>query len=366
MIYSIKWHLRLLKLKLKCIIRKFKSDKSINRNDNQPICWLIGTPEHRNLGDHAITLSSVLFIKSILPWYSIEEITEDEFYDVFYVIKKTIKQDDFIILQGGGNLGNQYIYTEHIRRLVIKTFKNMPIIIFPQTIHFSADKIGKIEEKKTKQIYSKHKNLKLFARENTSFDMMRTIFTSNQVYCVPDIVLSLINRVKLGDSYLERNGVICCLRDDIEGKVISQEKEQIMNFLKEVFDEVIMFDTVLSNSIKPKERKNVLKKSLEYIASTKLVVTDRLHGMIFSLLTHTPCIVFSNYNHKVKGVYQWLKDIPYIKMIDNIKELDGNLVDEIMIKNSNEDELLNNVLKAFEPLEKALIEVGYGKNKKVY
>lgn len=33
----------------------------------------------------------------------------------------------------------------------------------------------------------------------------------------------------------------------------------------------------------------------------ELVITDRIHGMIFAAITGTPCIALSNY--KIKGTY---------------------------------------------------------------
>lgn len=51
---------------------------------------------------------------------------------------------------------------------------------------------------------------------------------------------------------------------------------------------------------------------------SEIVFTDRLHGMIFSAITGTPCIAFPNVSHKVKGVYDWvLKDCPYILFMDS-------------------------------------------------
>ena len=54
--------------------------------------------------------------------------------------------------------------------------------------------------------------------------------------------------------------------------------------------------------------------------------------MIFSYLTKTPCIVFSNSNYKVKGVYnRWLKDFDYIKFQKNYdKSIFLNELDELL------------------------------------
>ena len=50
----------------------------------------------------------------------------------------------------------------------------------------------------------------------------------------------------------------------------------------------------------------------------KFAITDRLHGMIFSIITGTPCIVFGNYNHKLKSVFSsWLSGRPDVVFLDS-------------------------------------------------
>ena len=59
---------------------------------------------------------------------------------------------------------------------------------------------------------------------------------------------------------------------------------------------------------------------MQEFCDAKLVITDRLHGMIFAAISETPCIVFSNYNHKVGGTYEWIKQLPYIRYVENMGE----------------------------------------------
>jgi len=47
---------------------------------------------------------------------------------------------------------------------------------------------------------------------------------------------------------------------------------------------------------------------LNDFSSSKLVVTDRLHGMVFAALAGTPCVVMGNCNYKVKGIYNWIEN----------------------------------------------------------
>ena len=42
------------------------------------------------------------------------------------------------------------------------------------------------------------------------------------------------------------------------------------------------------------------------------MITDRLHGMIFSIITGTPNIVFGNNYHKVESAYNsWFNNLSY-------------------------------------------------------
>ena len=53
-----------------------------------------------------------------------------------------------------------------------------------------------------------------------------------------------------------------------------------------------------------------------------MVITDRLHCMIFSAITSTPCIVIDNYTNKISGVYKWISNYNYLMLINGIQELD--------------------------------------------
>ena len=72
-----------------------------------------------------------------------------------------------------------------------------------------------------------------------------------------------------------------------------------------------------------------MKKGIEKhkeFAKSKVVVTDRLHGLIFSLMTNTPCIVISSYNQKLKEFTDMLKDNKYVIFLDkDVSKLDNSL-----------------------------------------
>ena len=59
------------------------------------------------------------------------------------------------------------------------------------------------------------------------------------------------------------------------------------------------------------------------------MITDRLHGMVFSAITGTPCIAMDNVSHKVYGAYQWLSYLPYLRFCRSIDEVRGT-AEELM------------------------------------
>ena len=57
------------------------------------------------------------------------------------------------------------------------------------------------------------------------------------------------------------------------------------------------------------------KNKINEFADVQLVITDRLHSMIFSIIGGTKCIAFDNKTKKVSGVYdEWLKNESGLKI----------------------------------------------------
>lgn len=109
----------------------------------------------------------------------------------------------------------------------------------------------------------------------------------------------------------------------IKKKDIPQIERVLLELSKKY--EITTSDTHLgdncSERIDCKNRENILNKKWTEIARHQLVITDRLHGMIFCYITKTPCIVFSNNNYKIRETYKkYLSESKSIKFIENMDE----------------------------------------------
>ncbi len=292
-----------------------------------PIIYLVGTPLHSNLGDQAIAYAEIEFLKKYFPEHVVVEVpyfTEEYFDHWLHIVRQYFQPQDLICLTGGGNMGVEYFAEEEARRKAIQLFSDYSVTMFPQTIDFGSSDIGKHELKKTQEIYKNHSLLTLFAREELSYQMMKTAFPDNRVCLSPDIVLFLNESQKV----LERQGVMIVLRNDAEGLLDEHLKEKLQKLSQKYYSKVRFSDTVVAQKyIFPNQRYMLLQQKLDEFRSAELIVTDRLHGMVFSAITGTPCIVFSNYNHKVQGTYEWISYLPFIKFAHSLDEFDQLLIE---------------------------------------
>lgn len=303
-------------------INKYTKDKK-----EKKIFYML-VPNHGNMGDQAIAYATKRFYEEKFSDYKIIEIERDMIQYEYKAVKNAINDDDIIVLHGGGNMGNLYIDEEDARRFIIDKFRNNIIISMTQTISFTNDEVGKKEKEKTIKIYNNAKRLTLLAREDKSYKEMKNIFTS-QVIKVPDIVFSLGDKLTNDKN---RDRITTCLRDDKES-VWKEKKEDFLEKLNYHYKNVFKYDTGVEKMVNISNREEELNIMWDNFKRSKVVVTDRLHGMIFCIITKTPCIALKSLDHKVVESYNWVKDLDYVKLVDDLNfDKIKPLIDELKNK----------------------------------
>lgn len=282
--------------------------------------YFIGTPHYNNIGDSAIAISEMFFLEKCgFDRNKIKEITQPEFRENYKEICKHIRSNYLICGIGGGNLGNQWYHEELFRQSFLDAFPNNPTIIFPQTIFFTSDDVGKKALDNSYSHYNNHNNLTVVAREKKSYDLLNQYYSIPQKMLTPDIVLSSTMQ-DYGVTPAERDGVLLVFRNDEEKAMSDNDRSEIFSKLDSLDIPYKNTDMYSDCKVTKDNRIECVRKKMQEFVDSRLIITDRLHGMIFAAITETPCIVFSNYNHKVKGTYEWIKYLPYIKYVDNIDE----------------------------------------------
>lgn len=286
-------------------------------------------PVNSNMGDQAIIYTEKMFVKKYLsnckrieiPYY----LEDRDFNFLVHLIKPT----DLILIQGGGSLGDLYPKEDLRTQNIIKTFVNNKIIIMPQTITYRNSEKSEQLKKMAIDTFSKHPNLVICAREKISYDIMCKLFPKNKILLVPDMVFSF----NYSKQYTRKPEILFLLRNDFEKRISDNEMNSLIQKIEQKNIPYCIYDTFLDDYFLIKKtypflRKKRLFQLLKKCAQSQLIITDRLHGMIFSFLTHTPCYVFENINHKIRGVHAWISDTNAIELVSTAEEVDFQILNQ--------------------------------------
>lgn len=286
--------------------------KEIRRCGSGSNFWFLLEQGHNNIGDIAIGIAEKRFYERYFPSYAKHYIYEPVFERYKKEIVRQIQPHDVIVLRGGGSIGNTVMHEKHREEIICKC-RNTLIISMPQTICFPDTDKGRQEAERARRVYSAHQKMLLVAREEQSFRDMKVLFPDNNIILTPDIVMSL----NCCFPTERRDGILLCFRNDWEKSVSNEQIFMIQELCESLSGNTQFTDMYAAEEFVPIEsRERVFLQKIEQFKRTSLVVTDRLHGMVFSAITGTPCVALPNYNHKVRETYRWLQQLPYIRFCE--------------------------------------------------
>lgn len=295
--------------------------------------YIIGLPEHTNLGDSAIAMVQEKFLRAYIPADAqIKTVSFPDYERDRNAIRRRIPAGSLVTQLGGGNMGSQWLNEEYFRRNVLGDLPDSPMVIFPQTIYYGQAEQDRKEEQASVPIYNDRAGLTITAREQRSFEIMKSLYPKAEILLVPDIVL-WADMATFGVKPTKRDGILLCLRSDAERALSDEERESLLRAANRTGMRVTLTDMHSNCWITQENRAGKVREKMEEFASAKLVITDRLHGMIFAALTGTPCIVLGNYNHKVQGTYDWISYLPYIRYARSAGEVEQLMPDLLKMEN---------------------------------
>ncbi|GBG95872.1 general stress protein 30 [Ligilactobacillus salitolerans] len=307
---------------------------------NQQRFFMFGIPTYNNLGDQMIGFAQKLFFQRYFPQLQYIEITEPQTDQAIAELLPEVRSSDMVGFIGGGNIGSYYLNHERARRKVFGTFVNNLTISFPQSVNFAQTAQGQRELGLSQAAYGKNPNLTLCARETQTFRRFQQYFDNNVLF-TGDMVMTLDPLP--GD--VKREGILLVMRHDDEKVTEDDLLAKLTEQLTKMGQEVEQTDTVVpfkagdgqendpsKSPLRLNERWQLFTDKLDELRKAKVVITDRLHGMIFSVITQTPCLVFDNsYGKASTSYYNWFEDLNYVqhttekdpqKIIQIVKELE--------------------------------------------
>jgi pyruvyl transferase EpsI len=305
-------------------------------------CFIFLAADYGNIGDIAISYAQRQYLEKMLTGYEVISIPISQTRFVLSSIKNQIKNDDVVTIIGGGNMGGIYPDIEELRQLVIKSFPSNRIVCFPQTLDWDDSAKSKRALKTIVKKYAKHPDIHIFARESITHNKLIDLFNKYNnvnIGLVPDIVMSASAESLGATDGLEASGILKCLRNDKEVALSTIQHATVDKALADTGYEITKTDTHAGGSqLDEIHCAKLLADKLSQFRAAKLVVTDRLHGMILCLLSGTPCLVLPNSNHKIRQTQlDWLHNHPRLIFLelDQIDSIDESIKKLLSVPKGN-------------------------------
>lgn len=275
---------------------------------------------HTNLGDQAQKYCIRKWLKENYADYEIIEIPTrivvDERFGFLKILKKNVQNTDIIMFQSGYCTHDIAPSNEDLmHRIVIENFRNNRILMFPQTVCFQTNERKQLSS----EIYNKAKHMLFLARDKVSCAYAKEMFDKQKIELYPDIVTSLIGqKIYRG----KKKGVLLCTRTDCEKYYSNEDIENLQRKLASKC-RVSMGDTTIECDPYwlDKHLEEKLEKVFADYSRFQVVITDRYHGTIFSLIAGTPVIVVRTQDHKVSTGVEWFKGVyDYVYFAEDLEE----------------------------------------------
>ena len=300
------------------------------KNTRKILYAITPPPRWKDIGDHAQVIAIRDWLDKHYPGIPVLEMDKDRARYFLPALKRLVRPDDLILLHSGGNMGDRAMWSESIRRLIIQSFPRNKIVSLPQTIFFSDTERGCRERENTRSIYREHPNLTIIARDPKSEEYAHELFDRAQIFSLPDFVLSLKPSVSHHRNVPPE--VLLVLRDDNESFLTGEQRQALVKMITYPSTRI---DNVHHRPIREDERRRVLDSFLEAFCRADVVVTDRFHGLIFSVICRTPCVALRSIDHKILSGHHWFSDVPFVRFADGIDEVNG-LLEECLAADSRD------------------------------
>lgn len=289
----------------------------------------IGSPIHSNLGDQLIAQQGLALIRS-MGFSDVVEIPE--FVYELYPSRVQIRPRDTIFLIGGGWMGSLY-EDQLVIEEILSSYPDNRIIILPQTVYFYPDGRFSSPEQFAK-IFTAARHAHICLRERRSWRYCLDVLglDPERVHLLPD--LALLRMQKKAVRKEGRTGrMILALRRDVEKQPgTGSMKKTVEAVCRSRRMRCIQTSTIWKHKVIPMYRRDdVIEDKIREFASADLVVTDRLHSMVFAMIAGTPCIAVDNTTGKISGVYEeWFPDMPGVMVLSSPSMLTEQLIEQML------------------------------------
>lgn len=292
---------------------------ALRPRDGQRV-FLFLSPQYLNYGDHAIALAELDLLKKHFGRQNVVDVNYSLFTYWPDAVKAAVAPQDIIVVTGGGFMGSLWPENEALTEKIIDLFPNNRLIFAPQTLFYHQTVQAAADRDRLKEKLEKHGRFFFYARDEQSCTVMEYMgFQRDKDYQLfPDFVLFL---KEAGSLKLSCGTPMFCLRHD--GEAQPGVREAVMELMSRRYGDQLREIHMARDhmEIPTVMRRVFVRKKLQTYAGASVLVTDRLHAMLFAASTGTPCVALDNVSGKVSGVHHWIESLDYVKVARNVEEL---------------------------------------------
>jgi exopolysaccharide biosynthesis predicted pyruvyltransferase EpsI len=310
---------KILPIRVKRMFKPFFERRELYIPDGKRI-FIFLAADYGNIGDLAIAAAQARFLAEHGSSRTVVAVPISATRALLRSIRNQATAEDLITVVGGGNMGSLYPDIEELRQLVISSFPQNRIVCFPQTLDWNDSEKSRRALARIVRVYAGHPDLHVFAREAITKEKLETLFRPHanvHVGYTPDIVLSATVATLGSTNDAAPSGLLLCLRDDRERALGGEQRGRLEAALADTGLPLEITDTHAGGAgLDEASCARLLADKINQFRAARLVVTDRLHGMILSAVAGTPCLVLPNANHKIHQTWlDWLTDVPQVKFV---------------------------------------------------
>lgn len=286
--------------------------------------YLFDLPYYENIGDTLIWQGEMDFLNS-LPYHCLGVCSKETWsQDVL-----NVKDDDVILLQGGGNFGDLYVPHQDFRKEIVKHYPNNRIIVLPQTVSYN----NMLNLRNDAAVFRAHKNLTICCRDTFSYKLLSQYGMRDQLLLLPDMAFCIDTPYVL-EPHVQRLNGKNLLAKRVDGELVKRNNyDALMKAYKPydvrdwpTYEETLACVQAMRDKLATKDRDadkyanevfrpELLALGTSFLSAYGIVVTTRLHIAILSVLLGKRVVILDNKYGKLGDFYNsWLKDTELVSL----------------------------------------------------
>ncbi len=280
---------------------------------------LLDFPNHSNVGDSLIWLGEIAYLRRRQA--KIRYVCEPWSLVVGH-LRRRLTPETVILIHGGGNFGTLWPEHHAFRLNVIRQFPDHRILQLPQSLYFSQDADGAATARATAEVLERHRGFTLLVRDETSAGIAERRLESLPPV-VPDMAFFIgpvAGRTTPGNDFflLSRSDHEKDRRwNDTQARTELLARAEQRDWLKSGLGEMVVrrlsrtlgvrggglgtAGVALTLAVWNAMAGAELRRGADLLGQGRVVVTDRLHAHILSILLDKPHVVVDNANGKLSG-----------------------------------------------------------------